>query len=667
MPDWTYRTIFRPVFQAMDFRYARALALGTVGGLGRSSFGRAIIGWMGHMVPDARLRTEINETFIRSPTVIACDFDPEQQAVEAFGQFGCGLVEVGSYLLDDIVGEAMSSNKAEDKADLLEPTKNARILDWTTGSLRRTTIIRSWSKDHRRIYQAARSGIPIGIRIVIASHDQALLQEDSLDDQFIRLFQQTPYATAYFLSIEPTVENWQRLCLAIEQALKSESTRRSCWLRVPAESLDDYIDFAKSSEAYDLGAILLGSTDESTNEILESNHDMLVQAIEALGRSRVIVHFNFREPAQAIECLAVGASAVMIDSALAFSGPGFIKRVNAGELHRRLLSQSNTDSGCSKPTTGAQVPSWIWAVLLGLGMGLGGCLTLYLGVIGVLLPYDEVYLGMTSNELYAKSPRLLKFMAHDRVTLAGTMLTIGIFYCMLGWFGIRRGMHWPMMTILWSSGFGFASFFLFLVFGYFDPLHAFVSATLLQLALQMVQSPIRPKLLERPTCIVDDLDWKMAQWGQLLLVVQAAGLMVAGIAIAILGSTQVFVQEDLAFLQMTRIDVEAIHPRLVGVIAHDRAAFGGMLLSVGAVILYVAMWGFDRGRVWLWWMLFVGGTIGYMTTILVHGCVGYTDFKHLLPANIGLIELWIALSVSTKYLCLRSWENDLAWEHIEGR
>ena len=51
------------------------------------------------------------------------------------------------------------------------------------------------------------------------------------------------------------------------------------------------------------------------------------------------------------------------------------------------------------------------------------------------------------------------------------------------WGGIRRGLHWAKTTVVASAFTGFLSFFLFLGFGYFDPLHAFVTAILFQFAL----------------------------------------------------------------------------------------------------------------------------------------------------------------------------------------
>src|SRR6185369_2549149 len=109
---------------------------------------------------------------------------------------------------------------------------------------------------------------------------------------------------------------------------------------------------------------------------------------------------------------------------------------------------------------------------------------------------------LARHEFATINPRLLAFMAHDRVTLAGTMIAIGVLYLGLSLFGVRRGLHWAQKAIFISAFTGFASFFLFLGFGYLDTLHAFVTVALLQLLLLGVHARLgvytpatRPDLL----------------------------------------------------------------------------------------------------------------------------------------------------------------------------
>jgi hypothetical protein len=242
-------------------------------------------------------------------------------------------------------------------------------------------------------------------------------------------------------------------------------------------------------------------------------------------------------------------------------------------------------------------------------------------------------------------------MQHDRMTLAGTMLAVGILYVVLSAFGSRSGMHWAHMAIVASAFVGFASFFLFLGFGYFDPFHAFVTAVLLQLLLLAVHSDLSAETHAVAPELTNDRAWRRNQWGQLLFIVHAAALIAAGVVISMYGITTVFVAEDLEFMQTTAEHLTSAHPQLVPLVAHDRATFGGMLLACGVCVLLSSLWGFRRGNFWLWWALMTGGGAAYVATVAVHWHVGYMSLKHLLPAYGGLAMLLVGGALSHEHLC----------------
>src|SRR5262249_59728854 len=115
------------------------------------------------------------------------------------------------------------------------------------------------------------------------------------------------------------------------------------------------------------------------------------------------------------------------------------------------------------------------------------------------------------------------------------------------------------------------------------------------------------------------------------------GLLGAGAAISAIGVTQVFVHEDLKFMQTTPEVLRAAHPHLVPLVAHDRATFGGMLLASGWVFLLPALWGFRNGSAWLWGTMLAAGLAAYAAAIGVHFAVGYTDPMDPLPAFTPLV------------------------------
>jgi dihydroorotate dehydrogenase len=293
--------------------------------------------------------------------------------------------------------------------------------------------------------------------------------------------------------------------------------------------------------------------------------------------------------------------------------------------------------------------TWFWTLLMGLGMLIGSIMALIIAATRVVLPYDEVFTGMSREQLDAINPHLLAFMAHDRVSLAGTMLTIGVLYPCLSWFGIRRGLRWAKVAVLASAFSGFASFFLFLGFGYFDPFHAFVTVVLFQFLLLGLHCRIAESQSgdANPR---EDWRWPWSHWSQLLFILHNVSLIAAGCTLSFIGSTHVFVHEDLDFMQTTAEALRAANPRLVPLVAHDRASLGGMAIAVGLALLISSVWGFRKGERWLWWTFLVAGTPAYLAAIGVHFVVGYTNLWHLTPAFSGAGLFAIALALAYPYL-----------------
>ena len=225
------------------------------------------------------------------------------------------------------------------------------------------------------------------------------------------------------------------------------------------------------------------------------------------------------------------------------------------------------------------------------------------------------------------------------------------YFAVLAWSGDRRGVDGARTAVVASALAGFASFFSFLGFGYFDTLHAFVAAVLFQLTVQVMVGASRvrsPGARAGP----DDEDraWRRAQWGQLCWVVHAVGLLIAGSVILGIGMTRVFVSEDLDFLCMTADQVRAMGDRVVSVVAHDRATLGGMLWAAGVAMLLPVLWCHERGARWLWQAMAGLGLPAYASTLGLHAWVGYTDWRHILPAVVGL-ALWAGgLALSAGYL-----------------
>ena len=109
--------------------------------------------------------------------------------------------------------------------------------------------------------------------------------------------------------------------------------------------------------------------------------------------------------------------------------------------------------------------------------------------------------------------------------------------------------------------------------------------------------------------------------------------------------TRIFVPQDLEYMQITVEKLRQLNPRLVPLIAHDRAGFGGGLCSGGLTVLCSLWCGARPGARGLWRALLVAGVVGFGTAIGIHPIVGYNSFTHLLPAYAGALAFLVGIAL----------------------
>ncbi|MEM7344324.1 MAG: hypothetical protein AAF485_08765 [Chloroflexota bacterium] len=277
----------------------------------------------------------------------------------------------------------------------------------------------------------------------------------------------------------------------------------------------------------------------------------------------------------------------------------------------------------------------------GLSLVLAGAFALFLAATGQFLPHDAEYLGLSAEELCRFTGcRIVAFMIHDRVAFGGSLISIGVLYMWLAEFPLRQGEGWAWWTFLLSGAIGFGSFLAYLGYGYLDTWHGVATLFLfpcfvvgLSKSYRLIQTSPRISDLRSPAVHVS---WRSAEGiGRASLLLMAAGLVGSGITILLVGMTIVFVPQDLTFMMLRVDDFEHINPRLVPLIAHDRAGFGGGLCASG-VAMFFSVWCGTPSRS-LWQILCLAGGAGFGCAIGIHFIVGYTDFIHLLPAYLGAI------------------------------
>lgn len=278
-----------------------------------------------------------------------------------------------------------------------------------------------------------------------------------------------------------------------------------------------------------------------------------------------------------------------------------------------------------------------------------GAFALFLAATGHFLPHDERFLGMTAEQLCGlHGCRIVHFMHHDRGAFGGALMAIGSLYLWLVAFPLRQRQAWAWWTLALSGALGFASFLAYLGYGYLDSWHGV--ATLLLLPCYIAGMYRAWWTLDAPRTLRAALTpavrvpwWSRHGAGRACLLLTSATLAAGGIVILSVGMTAVFVPQDLAFMQLRPADLHAINPRLVPLIAHDRAGFGGALLTVGLTV-FVCVWCARPSRS-LRQILLVAGTLGFGTAIGVHPLIGYLDPAHLAPAVAGAVVFYVGLGL----------------------
>lgn len=289
-------------------------------------------------------------------------------------------------------------------------------------------------------------------------------------------------------------------------------------------------------------------------------------------------------------------------------------------------------------------------LVTGLSLVLAGAFAFFLSAMGQFLPHDVDFLGMTPEALCAVNEcRIVHFMFHDRVSFGGALVAIGVLYLWIAAFPLARGEAWSWWLLAFNGLLGFGSFLAYLGYGYLDTWHGAATLALLPCfalglyrAKSLVPRGSSPLVLFRPSV---PLDWRTSLgMGRLALLATALGLIGGGATILSVGMTTVFVPQDLAYMGMAASDFDAINPRLVPLIAHDRAGFGGGVLTCGVLVLFCVWCG--RPSRALWQALWVAGTIGFSTAVGVHPLIGYTDTTHLAPAVLGAVSFLVGITLT---------------------
>ncbi|MFB9330744.1 hypothetical protein ACFFSY_32790 [Paenibacillus aurantiacus] len=618
MPDWSYQTLFRPLLFRLPARAARGLTLRAMGTVSRLPGGTLLIKTLGHMEPSPVLATTFAGLKLATPVGLSGAVDPEHLATRALSQLGFGFVEVGPITPSPIRHETPIRVDVGEEA-IVYPS--AYENEGAEAALRRMR-----TPDH---------GLPQFARVAPSPNADRAQTIEELEALLDRFGGESGVAALVIegVSAGRSKEDNADIVSRLTASLTGRNLAKPCLLYVPLDLPDRWVtELLQAADPSCWSGFVIGDAISGGEDAIVGRGGkaaclakLALIRSQAAGSPALLASAGVHEPADALELMDAGADYVLLHSGFVYAGPGLPKRVNEAVQHRKLADAPNSEN--DPPFW----RNWGWMCLLGIGMIIGGLIAWHIATSTVLLSYDEDFLGMTGGEVNAIAPHLLHFMSHDRITLAGTMISIGILYYRLAKHGLRYGLHWAKTAVLVSGAAGFPSFFLYLGYGFFDPLHAAAAVVLFPMfLLALRRNPDRP--YRGPVNLRGGKVWRRSLWGQLCFIMVGFSLCIGGIVIAAVGVTEVFVPQDLRYLGLTREALDLINPRLVPLIAHDRAGFGGALLADAVMILILALWGLQQGARWLWWTLLAGGAPGFIAGLGIHLSIGYTDFVHLLPA-----------------------------------
>ncbi|MCM3388815.1 dihydroorotate dehydrogenase [Ureibacillus chungkukjangi] len=600
MPDWSYHPLKEVLLDKVSARVGREFIHQSMSTVAKVPGGRSFIGFLGHMNPPHQLQKDIFQTRFSTSVGLSGVIDPKLSGLRAFQELGFGFVEIGPIVINE---------PHEQK----EPLRENR------------QILFANQPEKVPLKLVIQKLTLLNIRIPVLAKIDAQVNSQELISVVQHL---TPFVAGFIGTSE-------------QLHFIDQDLARPFYVSFTAEEFNENILDELVVRSCFAGVVLTAPRQIADNYWLETANaneslvKIVKQAKEVNPELNIITSGGVETPNEAYRLVEAGSDLVMLTSGYVRAGPGLPKRIN-----ERILFEERP----------LQKPRWAWSLLFGLSILMGGLIALYFALTSIILPYDESFIGLTKEEILLVNPRILAFMSHDRMALAGTMISAGILYIQLARHGIKLGMHWAKVTFHSAAIIGFLGILLFIGYGYFDWLHGLFWLILLPIYFFSFKEGKRVTSSPFSSHGENNTAWRIGLYGQLLFIILGFSILVGGIVISTIGVSAVFVSTDISFLCMSPEMLDSISSKLIPVIAHDRAGFGSALVSVGLLVLMLSLWGFRQGESWVWNTLAIGALPAFAAGIGTHFYIGYTNFLHLLPVYFLVVLYLVGLGLSYGFL-----------------
>lgn len=610
MPDWSYHPLKKLLLDKISPKTSREFIHKSMSTIASIPGGRNLIEFLGHMKAPREFQKDIHQTSFPSPIGLSGHIDPNLSGLNAFQELGFGFTEIGPIVLK----EPTIQNQPK--------SENGQIL---------------FSNHHEKVplKLAIKKLTALNIQIPILAKIDTQVTQNEWDLIVQHL---TPFVDGFIGTSE------QINAFADNDA---KCLEHSFYVSFFVDDKNNIELECKEFEKHPcINGIVLNAprlTDAGYWHEAAIANECLAKIVKEVKvhspELRVITSGGVETPEEAYTLVHAGADLLILTDGYVKAGPGLPKRI-----HERLLYEE------VRPIENQK---WSWSFLFGLSILIGGIIALYFAFTSVILPYDESFIGLRRAAIFQVNPLIISFMSHDRMALAGTMISGGILYIQLARHGIKNNMHWARIAFHSAAIVGFIGIFLFIGFGYFDWLHGLFWLILMPIYYFSFKEGKRITGSPFSSHGKNDRVWKYGLYGQLLFIMLGFLIVVGGIIISTIGVSKVFVATDLSFLCMSPQMLNNISNNLIPVIAHDRAGFGSALISVGLLVLMISLWGFRKGERWIWNTLCLGALPAFMAGIGTHIYIGYTTFIHLLPVYFLIVLYLLGLILSYPFLKMK--------------